>query len=752
MQQPLFKSAFNKSKVIPFEKQTENQNLFKSISVFKQLTNPNNEPQPIWNNFTAQDLEILSSIVTFATFISCSSKITTTSYINIFRAHDIVLRKRNINPKSNKLYYQSLLKLSMEPGESWFQKFENIVKNLGYMTDSNIYKWILSVTSKSNHHIPLNDDNSKKIELSTVENKEKNESLTTSTDQLDVILNDSMSYQSNNLDDDCIDFKQSDKIILSKFSPKEKVKLKNILRNWKSYTIQVRQNRTKVVQQLRLSINFYQKNLLKKFFKKFHKSCKSVQSKRILLKKESDAFYISNFFNKCQAIIFDNEKHLKQYFISWNSKTKIIKRQVRLAKKYHFNCSKEFLLDVMNNWHSIAVNKSTKNALLTKSYKIWRTKFIYSLLTKDNQQIMLDKYFEILNSVPKRYAYFDDDINKTLTQKAFEKWKERYKNYILLSEVADVKALQRRKIMSKTASVPLLNRCLLEWYSRTIQKYKQKEHERKLALEVLRVLERAISDFKEAQSSNTSSLLNCQETLFNNIRNMTDDSNTIKDLEEENKELKSQIKKFGKEKEKLIKKTQSLGASKQHFKTKSEKRVSTIRSLVRKSGNFSENEFKNQVGQVSMHSTVECLQLVYQFLIGEKPKKWLSHSTLSTWHQEVANLEVHSTITQLSEVNSYGIMVDESTHGENKYLVIVFAFWSYVENFPLAKVIELKVISKCDSVTIATNVLNLIEEKKLDPKACSVWITDNTAYMSGKHNGAVLKYNRMSSSNAVRIG
>nr|CAG8662748.1 6400_t:CDS:2 [Entrophospora candida] len=153
----------------------------------------------------------------------------------------------------------------------------------------------------------------------------------------------------------------------------------------------------------------------------------------------------------------------------------------------------------------------------------------------------------------------------------------------------------------------------------------------------LPVLERAISDFKEAQSSNTSSLLNRQETLFNNIRNMTDDSksnaldlfdnmkypkgrnqgkiisphiqkkaidflnyglykkkSTIKDLEEENKELKSQIKKFGKEKEKLIKKTQSLGASKQHFKTKSEKRVSTIRSLVRKSGNFSENEFKNQ--------------------------------------------------------------------------------------------------------------------------------------------------------------
>ncbi|CAJ0831497.1 1902_t:CDS:2, partial [Entrophospora sp. SA101] len=197
----------------------------------------------------------------------------------------------------------------------------------------------------------------------------------------------------------------------------------------------------------------------------------------------------------------------------------------------------------------------------------------------------------------------------------------------------------------------------------------------------LPVLERAISDFKEAQSSNTSSLLNRQETLFNNIRNMTDDSNTIKDLEEENKELKSQIKKFGKEKEKLIKKTQSLGAIKSLFKiNKNEYSPQMVWLATR----------ITQVGQVSMHSTVECLRLVYQFLIGEKPKKWLSRSTLSTWHQEVANLEVHSTITQLSEVNSYGIMVDESTRGENKYLVIVFAFWSYVENFPLAKVIELK--------------------------------------------------------------
>ena len=105
----------------------------------------------------------------------------------------------------------------------------------------------------------------------------------------------------------------------------------------------------------------------------------------------------------------------------------------------------------------------------------------------------------------------------------------------------------------------------------------------------LPVLEQAISNFKEAQSSNTSSLLNRQETLFNNICDMTDDSkldalalfdnmrypkgknqgkiispyiqkkaidfinhglykkkSTIKDLEEKNEEMKSQIKKLEK--------------------------------------------------------------------------------------------------------------------------------------------------------------------------------------------------------------
>ena len=94
---------------------------------------------------------------------------------------------------------------------------------------------------------------------------------------------------------------------------------------------------------------------------------------------------------------------------------------------------------------------------------------------------------------------------------------------------------------------------------------------------------------------------------------------------------------------------------------------------------------KNYPGRTSINEFVECLRLVYQFLIGEDPIRWLSRSTLSTWHKEVAQLEINSTIKQLSKSTSYGIMVDESTRGENKYLVVVFTFWSFNENSPIAK-------------------------------------------------------------------
>ena len=39
-----------------------------------------------------------------------------------------------------------------------------------------------------------------------------------------------------------------------------------------------------------------------------------------------------------------------------------------------------------------------------------------------------------------------------------------------------------------------------------------------------------------------------------------------------------------------------------------------------------------QVGQISLHSTIECMQLIHEFLTGEPSQKMLSTSTLCTVH------------------------------------------------------------------------------------------------------------------------
>ncbi|CAG8583071.1 21262_t:CDS:2, partial [Racocetra persica] len=59
----------------------------------------------------------------------------------------------------------------------------------------------------------------------------------------------------------------------------------------------------------------------------------------------------------------------------------------------------------------------------------------------------------------------------------------------------------------------------------------------------------------------------------------------------------------------------------------------------------------------------------YEFLIGEPPQRWLSAMTLSTWHKEVSQIETEAGIYKASQYSQYGILVDESTCGENKYFV-----------------------------------------------------------------------------------
>jgi len=67
------------------------------------------------------------------------------------------------------------------------------------------------------------------------------------------------------------------------------------------------------------------------------------------------------------------------------------------------------------------------------------------------------------------------------------------------------------------------------------------------------------------------------------------------------------------------------------------------------------------VGQSSLCFAVECMRLVYEFLIGEPPQDWLATSTLRTWHQDVSELHFNRQICQAKNAPVFGVMVDEST-------------------------------------------------------------------------------------------
>src|SRR5205814_9218518 len=46
----------------------------------------------------------------------------------------------------------------------------------------------------------------------------------------------------------------------------------------------------------------------------------------------------------------------------------------------------------------------------------------------------------------------------------------------------------------------------------------------------------------------------------------------------------------------------------------------------------------SQVGQVSLNSTVECMRLIYEFLIGEPPQNWLTISRSEEHTSELQSL------------------------------------------------------------------------------------------------------------------
>ncbi|CAG8540799.1 11687_t:CDS:2 [Ambispora leptoticha] len=142
---------------------------------------------------------------------------------------------------------------------------------------------------------------------------------------------------------------------------------------------------------------------------------------------------------------------------------------------------------------------------------------------------------------------------------------------------------------------------------------------------------------------------------------------------------------------------------------------------------------------MSYRSVAECSKKVIDWLIGEEPDKWFSTSTLVEWHKDVAAIHINQNCLEAtkSKFFAYGIIADESTRGDQKIFVICFMFWNYIANSPNIVLLDLEDLKECNGESVATSVTNTCKKYNIDPQLCLAWRTDNTAYMSGKQDGAV---------------
>ena len=105
---------------------------------------------------------------------------------------------------------------------------------------------------------------------------------------------------------------------------------------------------------------------------------------------------------------------------------------------------------------------------------------------------------------------------------------------------------------------------------------------------------------------------------------------------------------------------------------------------------------------------------------------------MRTWYQDISKLHVDTQIYQAITASSFGILVDESTRGETKNFVLCYQYWNHKDQAPVVTVAHLEDIPNCNADTVSDTVIKYIQQDGLDFAKCALWVTDNTAYMSGE--------------------
>jgi hypothetical protein len=171
-------------------------------------------------------------------------------------------------------------------------------------------------------------------------------------------------------------------------------------------------------------------------------------------------------------------------------------------------------------------------------------------------------------------------------------------------------------------------------------------------------------------------------------------SSSISSIQKRVSGMETKMHKMEKKKEITDLQLRSLKMKEVKAKEAKKNNISRLRSSIQKAKNITPNQLQNVIkkmikenkkqytpefvqlatkisntGSISISSTVECTRAIIHFLTGVEPDHWLSTGTISCWNKEVATLCLRQNCPKDTKscFYSYGIMCDESTHGDKKY-------------------------------------------------------------------------------------
>ncbi|RIB28832.1 hypothetical protein C2G38_1349514 [Gigaspora rosea] len=161
----------------------------------------------------------------------------------------------------------------------------------------------------------------------------------------------------------------------------------------------------------------------------------------------------------------------------------------------------------------------------------------------------------------------------------------------------------------------------------------------------------------------------------------------------------------------------------------------------------------SQINQMSFRSTIQVTNSILGFLTEESLPLSISRQSIIRWNKEISEIHVNKIFNQdiFSEYFTFGIMLDESTRGQQKIFMLCVISWDSKSNKPSFQVLEMKDLVACTGKSIAQTLQDTFNHFKLNPQQCFVCVTDNTNYMSGKTGGAISLFNKLNNTNMFRI-